>query len=92
MNFLGFFNITTISIALMVIGSLGLIFIKKPLDKVIMYSIVDAGFILAVVAFKYLDVAFAIAVLGPTSTIVFLMSVLKINNIRLKKQEGGPNV
>ena len=58
MSFLGFINITTISIALMIIGSIGMILVKKPLDKVILFSIVDAGFLLAVVTFKYLDVAF----------------------------------
>ena len=44
MSFLGFINITTISIALMIIGSIGMILVKKPLDKVILFSIVDAGF------------------------------------------------
>ncbi len=92
MDFLGFFNITTISIALMIIGSLGMILVKKPLDKVILFSIVDAGFLLAVVTFKYLDVAFAMAILGPISTIIFLMSILKINGIRKRQNEGGPNV
>ena len=72
MSFLGFINITTISISLMIIGSIGMILVKKPLDKVILFSIVDAGFLLAVVTFKYLDVAFAIAILGPISTIIFL--------------------
>ncbi len=92
MSFLGFINITTISIALMIIGSIGMILVKKPLDKVILFSIVDAGFLLAVVTFKYLDVAFAIAILGPISTIIFLMSILKINEIRKRNNEGGPNV
>ena len=92
MDFLGFFNITTVSIALMIIGSIGIILVKKPLDKVILFDIADAGFVLAVVAVKYLDVAFAIAILGPISTIVFLMSILNINEIRTKNIEGGPNV
>ena len=80
-------NINTISIALMIIGAVGIILLTKPLDKVIMFSLLDAGFFLAVVTFKYLDVAFAIAILGPLSTIVFLMSIIKINEIR-KKREG----
>ncbi|MGN0094036.1 MAG: EhaD family protein [Methanobrevibacter sp.] len=92
MNFLGFFNITTVALALMFIGSIGMLIVKKPIDKVILYSIVDAGFLLAVVTFKYLDVAFAIAILGPVSTIIFLMSILKIDRIRHNNQEGGPNV
>ena len=55
------FFISLIAIALMVIGAIGIILLKKPMDKVIMFSILDAGFLLAVVLFKYLDVAFFIA-------------------------------
>lgn len=36
--------VSIIAIALMIIGAFGIIFVKKPLDKVIMFSILDAGF------------------------------------------------
>ena len=49
------FFVLIVSIALMVIGAFGIIFLKKPLDKVIMFSILDAGFVLAIVLFKYLE-------------------------------------
>ena len=49
--------VSIIAMALMLIGSFGIILLKKPLDKVIMFSILDAGFVLTVVLFKYLDVA-----------------------------------
>lgn len=78
-----------ISMALMVIGALGIILLKKPLDKVIMFSILDAGFVLAVVLFKYLDVALFAALIGPLSTVVFILAVVKINEIRKKKIAGG---
>ena len=78
-----------ISMALMVIGALGIILLKKPLDKIIMFSILDAGFVLAVVLFKYLDVALFAALIGPLSTVVFILAVVKINEIRKKKIAGG---
>ena len=81
--------ISIIAIALMVIGAFGIIFLKKPLDKVIMFSILDAGFVLAVVAFKYLDVALFAALADPLSTLVFILAIVKINEIRKNKVKGG---
>ena len=81
--------VTIIAIALMIIGSFGIIFLKKPFDKVIMFSILDAGFVLAVVLFKYLDVALFIALADPISTIVYLIAIVKIKEIRSKKVESG---
>ena len=73
----------------MVIGAFGIIFLKKPLDKVIMFSILDAGFVLVIVLFKYLDVAMFAALAGPLSTLVFILAIVKINEIRKKKLESG---
>lgn len=81
--------ISIISIALMVIGAFGIIFLKRPLDKVIMFSILDAGFVLAIVAFKYLDVALFAALVGPLSTVVFILAIVKINEIRKNKVKSG---
>ena len=81
--------VSIIAIALMVIGAFGIIFLKKPLDKVIMFSILDAGFVLVVVLFKYLDVAMFTALVGPLSTLVFILSIVKVNEIRKKKVESG---
>ena len=50
------FVVSIIAIALMLIGAFGVILLKKPLDKVIMFSIMDAGFLIVVVLFRYLDV------------------------------------
>ena len=83
------FVITIIAMALMLIGTFGIIFLKKPFDKVIMFSILDAGFMLAVVLFKYLDVAFFIALSAPLSTLVLLLSIVKICEIRHKKVNSG---
>ena len=83
------FFVSIIAIALMVIGAFGVIFLKKPLDKVIMFSILDAGFVLAVVLFKYLDVALFAALVGPLSTLVFILAIVKINEIRKNKIAGG---
>ena len=83
--------ISIISIALMVIGAFGIIFLKRPLDKVIMFSILDAGFVLVVVAFKYLDVAMFAALVDPLSTLVFILAIVKINEIRKNKVSGELN-
>jgi energy-converting hydrogenase A subunit D len=83
------FFVSIIAIALMIIGAFGIIFMKKPLDKVIMFSILDAGFVLVIVLFKYLDVAMFAALAGPLSTLVFILSIVKIKEIRLKKIASG---
>ena len=84
---LEFIDLTTISIALMIIGAIGVVLLKKPLDKVIMVSVLEAGLVLAIVSFKYLDVAFLTAVLDPLSIIVFLLALIKINEVRRSKLE-----
>ncbi len=83
------FFVSIIAIALMVIGAFGIIFLKKPLDKVIMFSILDAGFVLVIVLFKYLDVAMFAALAGPLSTLVFILSIVKIKEIRKNKLASG---
>ena len=81
--------VSIIAMALMLIGAFGIIFLKKPLDKVIMFSILDAGFVLALVLFKYLDVAMFAALAGPLSTLVFILAIVKIKEIRVKKLNSG---
>ena len=83
------FLVSIIAIALMIIGAFGIIFLKKPLDKVIMFSILDAGFVLVIALFKYLDVALFAALAGPLSTLVFILSIVKIKEIRTKKIVSG---
>ena len=83
------FFVSIIAMALMVIGAFGIIFMKKPLDKIIMFTILDAGFVLAVVLFKYLDVAMFAALVDPLSTLVFILAVVKVNDIRKNKLESG---
>lgn len=83
------FIVSIIGIALMLIGAFGIIFLKKPLDKVIMFSILDAGFLLIIVLFKYLDVAMFAALVDPLSTLVFILAIVKINEIRKNKLNSG---
>ena len=83
------FFVSIIAMALMVIGAFGIIFMKKPLDKVIMFSILDAGFVLVIVLFKYLDVAMFAALAGPLSTLVFILAIVKIKEIRKNKIASG---
>ena len=83
------FFVSIIAIALMLIGTFGIIFLKKPLDKVIMFTILDAGFVLVVVLFKYLDVALFAALVDPLSTIVFILAIVKIYEISKRNLESG---
>ena len=83
------FLVSIIAIALMVIGAFGVIFMKKPLDKVIMFDIMDAGFVLVIVLFKYMDVALVAALAGPLSTLIFILSSVKIKEVRTNKIAGG---
>ncbi|MBQ2637172.1 MAG: EhaD family protein [Methanobrevibacter sp.] len=83
------FFVSIIAIALMLIGAFGIIFLKKPLDKVIMFTILDVGFVLVVVLFKYLDVALFAALVDPLSTLVFILAIVKIYEIRKNKLNSG---
>ena len=82
------FVVSIIAIALMLIGAFGVILLKKPLDKVIMFSIMDAGFLL-VVLFRYLDVAMFVALSDPLCTLIFIMAIVKIKEIRQRKVRSG---
>ena len=83
------FFVSIIAMALMVIGAFGIIFMRKPLDKVIMFSILDAGFVLVILLLKYLDVAMFAALAGPLSTLVFILAIVKIKEIRKNKIASG---
>ena len=83
------FVVSIIAIALMLIGAFGVILLKKPLDKVIMFSIMDAGFLLVVVLFRYLDVATFVALSDPLCTLIFIMAIVKIKEIRQRKVRSG---
>lgn len=78
-------NLSTVSAGLALIGAAGIIMLKKPIDKVIMLALLEAGLIGMIVAAKYLDVAMAGAVFDPISTIILLIAITKINEIREKK-------
>ncbi|HII84476.1 MAG TPA: EhaD family protein [Methanobacterium subterraneum] len=86
--FLDFVNLTTISAALALIGTVGIIALPKPLDKVIMFALLQGGFIGMIVAAKYLDVAMAAAIFDPIATIILLIGIIKINEVRKKNQES----
>jgi energy-converting hydrogenase A subunit D len=92
MNPLDFINITSIATVLLVVGAIGVILLRKPLDKLIMLSLTDAGLFLAMVAFQYLDIALLVALLSPLSIVVFLLSLIKVNELRQKNLEESENV
>ncbi len=85
--FLDLINLTTVSAALTLIGAAGIIALAKPLDKVIMFALLQAGFIGMIVAAKYLDVAMAAAIFDPVSILILLIGIIKINEVRKKNQE-----
>lgn len=82
-----FINLTYVAAAVAIIGSLGIIALPKPIDKVIMLSLLQAGFIGMIVSAKYLDVAMAAALFDPIATVIFLIGIIKLDEIRKKKQE-----
>jgi energy-converting hydrogenase A subunit D len=81
-------NITTVSAVVAFIGAAGIIMLPKPVDKVIMFALLQGGFIGMVVAAKYLDVAMVAAIFDPVSTVIFLIAIIKLNEIREKKQKS----
>jgi energy-converting hydrogenase A subunit D len=87
MPFLDFINITYVSAVVLVIGSVGIIALPKPIDKVIMFTLLQGGFLGMVIAAKYLDVAMAVALFDPISTVIFLIGITKLDEIRKKKQK-----
>ncbi|MDI6644099.1 MAG: DUF2108 domain-containing protein [Methanobacteriaceae archaeon] len=84
-------SLTTVSAAVMLIGAIGIILLPKPVDKVIMFALLQGGFIGTIAAAKYLDVAMAAAVFDPISTVILLIAIIKINEVRERKksQEDG---
>ena len=82
-----FINLTYVSIAIIIIGSIGIIVLSKPIDKVIMFGLLQGGFVGMIAAAKYLDVAMAAAVFDPISTIILLIAIIKLDEIRKKKQQ-----
>ncbi len=90
--FLDLINLTNVSVGVLLIGATGIILLKKPLDKVIMFALLQGGFIGMIVSAKYLDVAMAAAIFDPISTIIMLIAITKLDEIRKKKiksQEEG---
>jgi energy-converting hydrogenase A subunit D len=86
--FLDLINLTTVSAGVLLIGAAGIIMLKKPLDKVIMFALLQGGFIGMIVAAKYLDVAMAAAIFDPISTVIMLIAITKLDEIRKKKERS----
>ena len=86
--YLDFVNLTTVSAAIAIIGTAGIIALPKPLDKVIMFALLQGGFIGMIIAAKYLDVAMAAAIFDPISIIILLIGIIKLNEVRKKKEES----
>jgi energy-converting hydrogenase A subunit D len=80
-------NITTVSAAVLIIGTVGIIALTKPVDKVIMFTLLQGGFRGTIVAAKHLDVAMAAAIFDPIATVIFLIGITKIQDIRNQRQE-----
>lgn len=87
MPVLEFINITYVSAAVIIIGAVGIIALPKPIDKVIMFALLQGGFIGMIVAAKYLDLAIAAAIFDPIATVILLIGIIKLDEIRKKKQQ-----
>jgi energy-converting hydrogenase A subunit D len=85
-------NLNTISAALLLIGTVGVVMLPKPMDKVIMLALLQGGFVGMIAAAKYLDVAMAAAIFDPIATVIFLIGIIKLDEIRKKKQKPQEDV
>ena len=85
MPVLDIINITNVSAAVLIIGSIGIIALPKPIDKVIMFALLQGGFVGTIVAAQYLDVAMAAAIFDPIATVIFLIGIIKLDEVRKKK-------
>ena len=86
--FIDLINLTTVSAGVLLIGAAGIIMLKKPLDKVIMFALLQGGFIGMIVSAKYLDVAMVAAIFDPISTVIMLIAISKLDEIRKKKEKS----
>jgi energy-converting hydrogenase A subunit D len=86
--FLDLINLSTVSAGVLLIGAAGIIMLKKPLDKVIMFALLQGGFIGMIVSAKYLDVAMVAAIFDPISTVIMLIAISKLDEIRKKKEKS----
>jgi len=87
MNPLDLINLTNTGVFIIFVGTAGIILLSKPLDKIIMFSLLQGGFVMVLAAARYLDVAMAAALFDPISTIILLMAVMRINDIRAGRRE-----
>lgn len=53
-----------------------------------MFGLLQGGFIGLVVAAKYLDVAMVAAILDPVSTVIMLTAIIKLDEIRKRRQKS----
>ena len=83
--FLDLVTLTNVSVGVLFIGAAGIIMLKTPMDKVIMFALLQGGFIGIIVSAKYLDVAMAAAIYDPISTIIMLIAITKLDEIRKNK-------
>ena len=63
--FLDLVTLTNVSVGVLFIGAAGIIMLKTPMDKVIMFALLQGGFIGIIVSAKYLDVSMAAAIFDP---------------------------
>ncbi|AAB84893.1 conserved protein [Methanothermobacter thermautotrophicus str. Delta H] len=87
MNPMDLLNITNVGVFVIFTGAAGIILLSRPLDKIIMFSLLQGGFVMVLAAARYLDVAMAAALFDPISTIILLMAVMRINDIRTSRGE-----
>ncbi|MCG2828397.1 DUF2108 domain-containing protein [Methanothermobacter sp. K4] len=87
MNPLDLINLTNTGIFVIFTGAAGIILLPRPLDKIIMFSLLQGGFVMVLAAARYLDVATAAALFDPISTVILLMAVMRINDVRAARGE-----
>ncbi|MBW9220957.1 DUF2108 domain-containing protein [Methanothermococcus sp. SCGC AD-155-M21] len=78
-----------ISIFLIVLGGIGIILHTDYLDKIIMFSFLEAGLVGIITSYYYLDVAIIFSILVPVSATILLLGSLKYTHIKGSKKKYG---
>ncbi|ENN96761.1 hypothetical protein J422_00551 [Methanocaldococcus villosus KIN24-T80] len=72
-----------------VLGAIGVIFYKNPINKIILLSLIEIGVILFIVYYYYLDIALITSLTEPICTVILLIGYMKyLSMVKSKKKYG----
>jgi len=81
-----------ISLFCCILGSIGVILHTDNINKIIMFSFIEAGLIGLIASFYYLDVAIISSLLEPVGTIILLLGALKYAHTKRTKKKYSSEI